>query len=173
MRTLAAILVVVTVSGWLALSSPDVNAEDAPSSQPVIEMTWGNLDVPGDTGGFGMHVTLFSDGQLSCQYAFTEAYLGFTGVTSSVGSVAPQTISSLERVFTDAKYLALPSTIPSGPSIPILANVQLSTSFAGATKQTRLVPGKSEANVEYDRLMKAIDTVFNTCPTRPLTPIED
>ncbi len=173
MRAFEVILAGVIGSGCFACASSGVDAKEPPSSQPVIEMSWGSLDVPGDTGGFGMHVALFADGRLSCHYAFAEVYMGFAGVTSSVGSVSPGTIRFLERVFTDAEYLALPSTIPSGPYTPIRADVQLTTSFSGTTKQTRLVPGTIEVEVEHDRLMKAIDTVFDTCPTRPLTPIED
>jgi hypothetical protein len=173
MNKSAQMLIGVVGLGCFIGASSVVNAEEVAPSQPLLEMDWGNLENPSDSGGFGMRVTLQADGQLSCQYAFTEGYMGFSGTTASVGKVAPGTLRYLERVFTDAQYLVLPSTMPGGTLESQRAEFQLTTSFGKFKKQTRLVSGDIKSEAENDRLMKAIDTVFNTCPTRPLTPIED
>lgn len=96
--------------GCLVSAFPVVSAENTAPAKPVLEMEWGDLEDPGASGGVGMRVTLLADGQLSCQYAFLEAYMGFSGSTSSVGKVAPRRMQMLEHVFTDAQYLALPPT---------------------------------------------------------------
>jgi hypothetical protein len=120
-----------------------------------------------------MQVTLLGDGHLSCQYAFSGDFMGFTGTTSSTGTVAPERIRYLERVFTDAEYIALPPEMPNGMPDPIRSTYQLSTTFGGSTKRVRLVPGTITTEAENDVLMQSVDAVFNVCPTRPLTPIED
>jgi hypothetical protein len=173
MHRLSISLVSVAALGGLLSAFSAVSSESVATAKPVLEMDWGNLADPGNSGGFGMRVTLLTDGQLSCQYSFLEPYMGFSGSTSSVGKVGSRRMRLLERVFTDAQYLALPSTMPNGTRDAARSQAQLKTSFGGHEKATRLTPGEIEVPADHDLLMKAVDAVFDACPTRPLTPISD
>jgi hypothetical protein len=153
--------------------APNHETLNSPTAPPIIEMSWGSLESPDDTGGFGMRVSLLADGQLSCDYRFTQTFKDFTGNTTSHGQVGPETLAWLERVFTDDRFLALPNEMPSGSLDLVPPEYQLATTFRGATKSIRLVPGNVGAAGDVDVLMKAVDDVFNLCPTRPLVPIRD
>jgi len=157
----------------VACSSPDSDPTLTHDANPLIEMSWGDIaNIDGATG-FGMKVVLQPTGELSCQYSFSGDNWGFTGKTSTSGTLTPSRMRWLDRTFSDPQFLALPDKMPSGTTEPRSGDYSLVTSFGDSRKQIHLVPGAIVSEEDNNRLMMAVDAVFETCPTRPITPITD